>query len=253
MADDKNVVEEFLKKNGKDELPEDKPFADVTLEPKVDEQLNKEEIPEEKPLPFHKDPKVQRYIKKEVEKLTQGMTAGQKEEFKEKVENRPDLVAAFTKIIGNDTQEKVDALRLLGQTVADLEAKAGSAIAEREAERKAEREAEDELETGFENVEVNFNVDITSDAPQAKKTRSEFIDFIKRVAPKNQDGEIVAYPDFEETFSLFQEFQKKTAPANRAKELSGRSMERGGEAPANPLPADQSWKGVEKHFATLKG
>ena len=63
MDKDKSAVQEFLGDlKGGDNLQETDPFAN----------LNKEEQPEEKTekkeevLPFHKDPKIQKYIEKEI-------------------------------------------------------------------------------------------------------------------------------------------------------------------------------------------
>lgn len=253
MADKTSAVDEFLEQVNEDKTlkPEADPFAGVTVEQK-EEPVVKEEK-EEKPLPFHEDPKVKRYIEKEVAKLTRNLTPTQEAQFREEVSDKPDLVDAFTKIIGNDTAEKVNALNLLKETIEGIRSEARSATEMLEAERRADYEAEAELDKGFDDIENDFDVDITSNDPQARKTRNEFIDFIKRVAPKNEYGEVVEYPDFHETFSLFQETRKKTPVANRAKDLAARSMERGGDASAPPVPDDTSWKGVEKFFAKLKG
>ncbi len=262
-----NAVEDFLSGvNGDnenlDKLPEENIFGDMGLEQdpeKVDKTTEetpkaKEDDSEEDELPFNKNPKLKRYIDKEVARLTQHLTPREREDVKEKIEQEPDLVSAFTRIIGNDTPEKVDALRLLGDTVNKLKADARAGTELLEAERRAEREAQEALSQGFENIEDNFNVDLTSNDPTAKKTRAEFIDFIRRVAPKNEYGEITDYPDFQETFTLFQEIKKKQPVSNnRAKELASRGMERSGDASKIPALADPSWKGVDKFLSTLKG
>jgi len=247
MAQDKSAVDMFLEENGSDTITpqEQNPFADLKVE--QEEVVVAKEEEEEKPLPFNKDPKIQRFIQKEVERLTKDLSPKEAREFKEEVKES-DFVSAMEAILGNDTPEKVNALNLLKRTVDDLRTEARSAKEMLEAERRADEQAERELTQGFENIEETFNVDFNTN----KKLRSEFAEFIERVAPKDENGEIIDYPDFTETFKVFQELRQK--PQNtRAKELASRSMTRGGEASKVEIPTDTSWKGVDKLFATFRG
>lgn len=245
MAKD-NAVDNFLETvNTNIEPPEESPFKDL----KVEQEEQKEEVVEEKvekPIAYHEDPKLKRYIEKEIAKATANLTPKEEQRFKEEVKE-DGFIKAFETIIGNDTPEKVNALRMLKDEVEGIRQEARSVKQELEAERQADRQAEQELAQGFENIEEEFNVDF-----QDKKLRTDFIEFIERIAPKDVDGEIREYPDFSETFKLFQEINKKT-PNPRAKELASRSMTRGGEATSTPIPQDTSWRGVEKFFSTLKG
>ncbi|HSV94509.1 MAG TPA: hypothetical protein VLH94_00825, partial [Spirochaetia bacterium] len=97
------------------------------------------------------------------------------------------------------------------------------------------------------------NVDITSKDPLARKLRGEFVEFIKRVAPKNSDGEVIEFPDFEETFKVFQESRKSAPQNNRKKDLASRSMNPSKEVVENKIPTDQSWKAVDKIINKLIG
>lgn len=259
MAEDKGAVDEFLNSLKGEEDPlkakNDNPLEDLSnlkIDNKQEEEVEEKE--EEKPLPFHKDPKIQRYIQKEIAKATEGLSRSQKEEVQTAVsDEEEDLVAAFTNIIGNDTPEKVHALKMLGKTIENIREEAQSVKKEIEEERIAEVEAMKELEEGFSSVEDNFEVDLSSDTPGAKKMRTDFINFIERVAPKDQYGEVIEYPDFNETFALFQELRKKTpAPNTRARQLAARSMTNSADASSIPEVRDTSWKGVEKFFQKLK-
>ena len=248
MAEDKSVVDSFLSEVNKNDAPleEQNPFKDVTVEQK-EVPVEDEVVKEEKPLPFNQDPKIQRFIQKEVERLTKNLTPREEQRFKEDVKE-DGFVKAFETIIGNDTPEKVNALRMLKDEVEGIRQEARSAREEIQAEKQADIDAEKELAQGFENIEDEFDVDFTRNT----KLRSEFVEFIEKIAPKDEDGEIKDYPDFRQTFALFQELNKK--PQNvRNKELASRGMNRGGEATTAPIPADTSWRGVEKFFNTLKG
>lgn len=257
MDKDKNsAVDEFLgdlKDKGNDEAfnpdnSQQNPFENDNIETKAVEG-DKEEQKDEKPLPFNKDPKIQRFIEKEISKRMSEFKPLSTEEKKEDKEN---LVDAFTAIIGNDTPEKVSALRALERTITDLQDKATSATRQIEAEKQADYEAEQQLQQGLENIEDNFSVDLTSNTPQARKTRTEFLTFVEGIAPKDSNGEISDYPDFEKSFELFQALNKKTLePNTKARELSSRSMTRSNDSSIIPKPTDQSWNGVEKYLSSL--
>ena len=242
-----SVVDEFLGQvNGEEKtIDETNPFANVTVEQK--EEVKVDEPEAEKPIAYHEDPKLRRYIEKEIAKATANLTPREETKFREDVKE-DGFIKAFETIIGNDTPEKVNALRMLKDEVEGIRQEARSVKEELQAEKQADLDAERELAKGFENIEETFNVDFT----QNKKLRSDFVEFIEKVAPKDEYGEIKDYPDFEQTFKLFQEINKK--PQNvRNKELASRGTQRSSDASTTQMPTDTSWKGVEKFFSTLKG
>lgn len=261
------AVDDFLnqvnegKENNEFMQPDAKPFANIEVqqdEPVITNQNDdgKKEGEDEKPIAFHllkDDPKFQRFLAKEIAKVAKDLKPEQAIQVKEEIKKSPDMIAALATLVGNDTPEKVAFLNNFKNEWDAVRAEARSATETLQQERQATQRAEKELTDGFESIEDSFNVDLTSNDPLARKTRGEFIDFIQRVAPKNADGEILAYPDFQETFTLFQETKKRGPVVNRSKSIASRSMERSSDASKVPLPADTSWKGVEKFFSSLKG
>lgn len=254
MKDEVKAVDEFLgdlNETQEDPFkPEEKdPFN--SEEPKVVEETEEKA---EKPIPFHKDPKVLRFIEKEVEKRASQFKPSETRQFIEETKGEEDdLVTAFEHIIGNDTPEKQHALNMLRKGITDVGEKATAQVIqklqqEREQETEAERQAEEELTQGFENIEESYGVDLTSNTPAAKKTKSDFIEFITRIAPKNSEGQVIAFPDLEASFETFQEKRKAPAPTNnRAKELASRSMTRSAESSA-PSGKAVNWDTVDKLF-----
>lgn len=250
MAEDNkgSVVDSFLNQvNGEDQnlAKEQNPFADLKIEqkevPKVDEPE------EEKPVAYHEDPKLRRYIEKEIAKATANLTPREETKFREDVKE-DGFVKAFETIIGNDTPEKVNALRMLKDEVEGIRQEARSAREEIEAERREEANNDREVAQGIENIEEEFNVDLRNN----KELRVKFLDFVERVGPKDEHGELRDYPDFVETFRTYQELNKK--PQNvRNKELASRGTQRSSDASTVQMPEDTSWRGVEKFFSTLKG
>ncbi len=202
----------------------DDPFVKENEEGKQAEVEVPEEKEEEKPVPFHKDPKVQRYIEREIAKRIPEPTPEQ-----EKQEDYFDgVINSFTAIIGNDTPEKVKALDDLRNSLTNLDERAAQkAISRldsvRQEEVAIEAEYENKLTDGFETIEEETGVDLY--APQNKKLRIKFIDFIEQVAPK-EDGEISELPDIGETFKAFQSIYRQNSQSPRAKELASKSMER---------------------------
>lgn len=223
--------------------------------PATEEKQEEDEKPvvEEKPIPFHKDPKIMKFIGKEVDRRL----AERPQVFKEdKVEKDNEIVQVLTRIIGNDTPDKVTAVReLYGIITKQSDLGAEKAFErfqkEQELDREADEAAEQELDEGFDSVEEAFHVDLSSNKPLAKKMRNEFIDYIERIAPKDENGEVVAFPDFVAAFETFQELNKARVPsASRAKELANRSLSRSSET-QETVPTDNSWKTVEKVFSKL--
>ncbi len=258
----KNEVDEFLgdvkKDSNEDPFKQESEDPFASKEAKTD-KVEDEVVADEKPLPFHKDPKVQRYIQKEIEKVTKGGTRiSETEKFVKDTNDKDEADEILTRIIGNDTPEKIQGIKDFKRLLNGLTEKARnealeSIEARQQEEVQQEQQAQEELEQGFENIEETFSVDISSNTPVARKTRNEFIDFIKRVSPKDADGEIIAYPDFEETFKLFQERTAKTAPSNsKAKELASRSMSRSGDASNAPKQKSNSWDDVDRLFSKLE-
>lgn len=253
-----NEVDQFL---GDLDKVEQDPFKSETEDPlaQPEKEEKKEEVVEEKEekLPFHKDPKVQRFIEKEIERRMPQPQVVERQVEVEKNEEDP-LLDVLTRVIGNDTPEKVAAIRDFQRALDSRDERIRQAAlneldARENEEKEAEIQAQNELVEGFESIEDTFGVDITSNKPQAQKIRSDFVDFIKRVAPKDSEGQVTEFPDLEETFALFQDLKKESNPtSNRAKELAARSMSRSSDSTVAPQTTDKSWNAVERWFSKLK-
>jgi len=223
MDKDKSAVESFL-----GELEgENKPFepqGDPFNKPEGEEIEEKEE----KPLPFNKDPKIQKFIAKEIAKGLEKyevkeapQTQGAEDEFK-------DVMDSLTVAIGNDTAEKVQALNAFKSALTSLDKRASEkAIAHldeiKQREIEADREAEQELENAFETIEETYDVDFSTAI--GKKTRQEFVSFVEKIAPK-RNGQIIDYPDMNSAWETFQDLKKSNPQPNRAKDLASRGMAR---------------------------
>lgn len=249
MPTDKSAVDDFLSSLGGQE--EKDPFAAIG-EP---EEKVIEEDKVEKPIAFHKDPKVLRFIEKEVAKRTTDI----KPAVPATVGTDDEITDVLTRIIGNDTPEKQQGVKDLRKVLSGLEEKGAQRALQQLDERAQEEHARDlkvqeELNEAFEEVEESYNVDLSSNTAQAKKMRSEFVDYVRKIAPKDKTtGEVIGFPDMLTAFEEFQDRQKRTIPSNaRSKELAARGMARSTDASIAPQQGrDYSFKGVEKYLASL--
>lgn len=204
----------------------DDPFASSEKEEGQQSEIAVPEKEEEKPLPFHKDPKVQRYLEKEIEKAISNRPEPTQQETQE--DYFDEVISSFKTIIGDDTPGKVNALNALKDSLTNLDERAAQKAINRlesvrQEEVAVEQEYENKLTDGFETIEEETGVDLYD--PKNKKLKAQFIDFIERVAPK-EDGEISDLPDIGETFKAFRSMYKPQTQTPRAKELASKSMER---------------------------
>ncbi len=253
MANENSAVLDFL-----NDVKE--PTTDIFSENINAGTVEPTEPDEEKSIPFHKDPKVQRYVEKQIEKALGNKT--QTIETKQEVvpSDVKDVIGAFTAIIGNDTPEKVKALEALEKTLSGADERASTKAIERfqqqikeqeQQQTQAEKEAQDELDTYFDEIEETYNVDLSSNAASAKAMRSQFIDYVRKIAPKDANGEVKAFPDMLASFEDFQERAKRTIQPTRAKELASRGLTRSSDT-ASAAPQGRSWKDVDRYFDKLK-
>lgn len=110
------------------------------------------------------------------------------------------------------------------------------------------KEFEGYIDQQFEKIEDEYDVDITSDTKEAEKTRNEFIDLIKQLSPKDEEGNITSYADFQGAWEIYQSRQTKTEDtiSQKRNEIASRSMVGSGGGntakPQQPTPGFYGWK-----------
>ncbi len=132
----------------------------------------------------------------------------------------------LTQIFGDDTPEK----KALSKLFTDI-LKENKEVAKREAleafeskadqEKKAVESESKKIDDEIDYLEETYGVDLTSDSSGAKKLRNSLIDMVEKLSPKDKDGNIIDYADFDATFQLI---QAKPDPS-RNKELGSRTMQ----------------------------
>lgn len=243
MPQEKSDVSDFLEVlNGNKE-----PFQEEVIE---QEEEGKDDGGEIKPIPFHKDPKVLKFIEKEVEKRAETFKTSAEKQFRQEVKEELNLPSSFVTLIGNDTAEKQQVLKDLSNYFGSLKGEAKqeflAEMQEKERIQKAKDDAvANELTSGFEQIEEEYGVDLSANPKQ----RAAFVDYLRKVSHKNAEGEVDQFADIPATWELFQE-KAKPAPASRAKELASRGMTRSTDA-STVIPQGRSWKDVDRFFTTL--
>ncbi len=246
MPEGKNsAVEDFLNESKLEQ-------SDVTLVPEEKEVVVEED--EQKPVDFHKDPRVQRFIEKQVDKRLKDFKP---EVIREQVkEDRLNLPDSFVRLVGNDTPEKQQVLKDLSSYFGTLKGEARQEFLQemqeqQQAEVQRDNEVLQELNEGFEEIEDTHGVDLSSSTPAAQKTRAAFVDYLKKVSHKDTNGEVDQFADIPAAWEEFQ--AKQVRSATRAKTLASRSIGSSQAVSESPQQGrDYSWKGVEKFFSTLK-
>ena len=146
-------------------------------------------------------------------------------EYAKFTEATPDNVdEKLLQLYGNDEKGKLAARitqDLLNQTREEASAKALEAIQGQQQEEQAEvAESQRELDTMLEDIEDEYDVDLTSDSPSARKARQGFYSTLEKVSPKNEDGMVKEYADPIATWDYFQ--SQQTKEPNRSKEIASR-------------------------------
>ncbi len=230
--DKKPEVDNFF-----DGLPEaDKEVANI-FDAEIPEKGEKKEDPKEEEPEGRKNRRHRRLEKqlqteRELRIAAEAKAEGRAEAEGSSKEASVDGMPASWKATYGDSPESRQAWAVQSEIMAQYAEQAKTAaIAEIEHTQAQERAAQKEFETFIDNelesIEDEFDVDVTSNSPAAKKARREFLDLVQQLSPKDEDGQVTGYADFQEAFKIYQE--KKSKPDNsRQKEIASRSMERPG-------------------------
>jgi hypothetical protein len=119
-------------------------------------------------------------------------------------------------------------------------------LQEREVEQKAEeRKFEAFIDSQLETIEDKYDIDLTSDAPKARKTRRDFLEMVQNLSPKNDDGTITGYADFEQTFEIYKSRKETPVDNSARKEIAAISMHKSGaqiDGGQKPTPGFRGWE-----------
>lgn len=222
-----NDVENFLK-----EINQGEAFVDATpteteaLSVKADEKV--EEI-----VPFHKD---ERFTRTRQELKTERETRQKLEQEIEQLKKaRPSEDSYFDerkqewiKTFGDDETSKAQADYFSNRDRLLIEKAKAEAIAEFEQRTTSEKKEVDQwntyVQSQLEELEEERGIDLTSS--QAESKRTEFMEFLQDISPKDSNGNIVQYVDMGKAFDLFQKAITPRKDNTERKEIASRSMDK---------------------------
>ena len=116
--------------------------------------------------------------------------------------------------------------------------------ANQSARLREEQEAQAAIDSAFETVEDTYNVDLTSNSPAARKARTEMLELLERLSPKDAEGNIKEYADMSAVYDVYQSTRKESA-STRQREAASRSMVKGDVSPTperKPTPGMFGWR-----------
>lgn len=122
-----------------------------------------------------------------------------------------------------------------------------------ESAQREQREYETFIDNEFEYLEEEYGVDLTSDAPAARKARREFIDLVQDISPKDENGELSGFADFDKAFQLYQKTKTESRvnpSTDRRKEIASTSMQKSGQGAGvnSPKPRTPGFRGWMKDY-----
>jgi uncharacterized protein with von Willebrand factor type A (vWA) domain len=234
MADEKSAVNQFIE-SLKTDNANDKLLENLLPQQKAEDVKQPEGEPEEKEVPFNKNPKVKRYIEKEVKKALSQMAPQTQEYIQDNPDELKDLIDSFTRIVGNDKPENAQLVEKFGKTMADFRdraLKAQELVENQQEEVQQEEEAEEELNQGFDEIEEEFKVDLWDE--KNRKLKGQFLDYVEDISHKDKDGDIDEFPDIVGAYRSFSKIQRRENPTTAAKDLADRSGTKGSSGSGAP-------------------
>lgn len=249
-------VDEFFKqlpdedKTERDIFDEKKPtVVEPTVDPKKDED-DPEKAPESIKDRRHRrlEARLQQEREANIALNERVKTLSEMDKFTKEVGD--EVIGDIAKMFDSSDIGKENALRL-SKVIREQ-----SALAKEEAIREFKREQDEAvqeqkkyeslIDNELESLEDQYNIDLTSDAPKARKTRREFLELVSELSPKDESGEITNYADFESTFKVYQKTQTEDKVDNtRREEIASRSMQRSNsntETVKKITPGFSGWK-----------
>jgi len=160
------------------------------------------------------------------------------------------VIPDIAKMFDSSDVGKENALRL-SKVISDIKQNAKEETLkeikqERERELASQKEYETFIDNELESLEDEFSVDLTSNSPKARKARTEFLEMVQDLSPKDEDGNIISYADFGSTFDVYKKTKTEDKEnTTRRDEIASRSMRRsssGTETIKPRTPGFGGWK-----------
>ena len=229
-----------------DDIPEQGTAPVVTPEPVKDEDVTKN--------------RAMRRMEKRIKELEAQTQSVQPQSYRapEPAKDKGDTPYEWLQMYG-DTEDTRKAWKLqenlLEKATAQAEERALARFKqEADKEKNVQKEWESYIDTQLENIEDKYDIDIMSSSPVARKIRTEFLNLVTKLSPKDDSGNITSYADFESTFEIFTDKIKDSkATLDEKKQIAARSMNQSSGTPTStpnngPRPTSKNWGAWREQF-----
>lgn len=217
------------------DLEKDKPAEDI-----LKEEIPTPEKEEEEESPKNRrdrrlEERYQRERESNIALSARIQVLTEADRFRQDIESKDDVPVDWLNIYGGTTPEGQEAAKrawklqqeLLEQTSQKAEDRAYERIkAEQNSIVEEQKGYESEIDSRLEYLEEEYNVDLTGNNASATKARKEFLELVQALSPKDDEGNLTGYADFDSTFKIYQ--QSRKTDNSRQKELGSRSMQTSG-------------------------
>lgn len=234
------TVEDFIKGLPHEDKNEQDIFGDKPTEPVVGKPVEvktETKSEEDEPRKNRRHRRLEEQLEREREARIAAEARAQalSETRKFSEENKGEDVDPRWLTIYGDTPQTREAWKIQQDIFKEnREAAKREAIQEfEERQRKEAQEAkaaENIIDSALEALEDQYDVDLTSNSPAARKARSEYLDLVERISPKDENGEISEFGDFGAAWELYSQ-KRESADNTRQREIADRSMKSSTGAP----------------------
>lgn len=257
MKDEHKTVDEFFNslpsedKKGQDIFEDGKSTnAEKKPEPEKEKEIEPEEVPDEIKNRRHRrlEEKLQAERESNIALAERVKILSEQDKFTKETSIDPRI----GKLFDTSTDLGKENAQRLADLLSDYSTKAKEEalreIADKQLEEKEEQKSyENFIDKGLESLEDRYNIDLTSDAPQARKARREFLEMVEKLSPKDDEGSITGYADFDSTYEIYKEKHTEKIDNSRQKEIASRSMQKsnsssGSESQKKISPGWDGWK-----------
>jgi hypothetical protein len=196
-------------------------------------------------VPFNENPKIQKFIKRQVAKgIQEALQSAPQPQRVDTIDNKTnsEVPAEWIAMYG-DNEDSRKAWGFQSKLLNDYKNQATEDAlikfrSEQERGQAEVRQFEQTITTEVENIEDVYGVDLTSNTAEAKKARSEYLDLVQRLSPKDADGNITSYADFDQVWQIYKNSQVAQPTPTRQKDLASRSVN----TPTSETPNQQGYQ-----------
>lgn len=242
MDEDRSEMEKFLEQIPNEHTPFEQLFEEAKSETLPEKDETGDEVPESVKNRRHR--RLEQQLQREREEKIQLKA---ELDARAKYETRPDhsqsIDNRYIEMYG-DTEEGRRAAKIHASLIEDSQKQAEDRAYARFQQEVTATKAEEQrqiqlLDDVAVRLEDEHGIDLTSNAPAARKANRDYFSLLEKMSPKDSQGNVSEFADFEAVFEIFQ--TQRAKPENtRQKDIADRSMVKSGPVSLAKVETDES-------------